>query len=325
MWHVLHLIARPIEALLGVFCVLSAIVLYPDEEGTLQSKFEDFWVRVDDYQHLALSKHAAFMTQVAKLETRFLDTLFGQKLISLRSIEVSISCSLISSILGLSPIFRLFVGDYAISIVALVFNFFIVGGLFLLVGKTVVAKRRITRVVLAILAIILFSLLFTMPISVSAAQSLVLVGGFLSDIAFIAATRWLVRAAGTMTRFWNVAAVVILTILLAFVLVGPYPAVLYTLIYKKTDPGIVLWYSAFVALTNVFDVMVALIFVLLSLILLIHRALWPLLTRTLFRMADIGTKGRRAILTTVGFALLAAGVTGKVPELLQKLIEKLGG
>ncbi len=67
------------------------------------------------------------------------------------------------------------------------------------------------------------------------------------------------------------------------------------------------------------------LFVLLALVLLIHRAIWPLLTRTLFRMADIGTKGRRAILTTVGLALLAAGISGKVPELVQKLIEKLGG
>jgi hypothetical protein len=42
-------------------------------------------------------------------------------------------------------------------------------------------------------------------------------------------------------------------------------------------------------------------------------------------MQDIGTKGRRAILTTVGLALIAAGVTGKVPELVQKVIEKFSG
>jgi hypothetical protein len=82
MWHVLHLIARPIEALLGVFCVLTAIVLYPDEEGKIQSKFEDFWVRVDDFKNLALTRHAAFMIQVAQLETRFLDRVFGHELIS---------------------------------------------------------------------------------------------------------------------------------------------------------------------------------------------------------------------------------------------------
>jgi hypothetical protein len=63
MWHVLHLIARPIEALLGVFCVLTAIVLYPDEEGKLQSRFEDFWVSVDDYKLAALSQHTVWAAQ----------------------------------------------------------------------------------------------------------------------------------------------------------------------------------------------------------------------------------------------------------------------
>jgi hypothetical protein len=79
MWHILHLIARPIEALLGVFCVLSALVPYPGEEGKIQSKFEDFWIRVDDYQKLALSRHVVFMQLVAKLETELLDRVFGYK------------------------------------------------------------------------------------------------------------------------------------------------------------------------------------------------------------------------------------------------------
>jgi hypothetical protein len=94
MWHILHLIARPIEALVVVFCVLSAIVLYPNEEVKIQSKFEDFWIRVDDFQNLALTRHAAFMTGIAKLETRFLDRVFGNRLISIRALGVSFCFSL---------------------------------------------------------------------------------------------------------------------------------------------------------------------------------------------------------------------------------------
>jgi hypothetical protein len=96
MWHLLHLLARPVEALLGLFCVVSAIVLYPDEEGKIQSKFEDFWVRVNDFQNLALTRHAAFMTQVAKLEARLLDRIFGSQLISLQFVFVSTCFSLAS-------------------------------------------------------------------------------------------------------------------------------------------------------------------------------------------------------------------------------------
>ncbi len=67
MWHLLHLIARPIEVLLGLFCVLTAILLYPTEDGKIQSRLEGFWVRVDDYEHLncvfAMHVHLVFVTK----------------------------------------------------------------------------------------------------------------------------------------------------------------------------------------------------------------------------------------------------------------------
>jgi hypothetical protein len=43
-------------------------------------------------------------------------------------------------------------------------------------------------------------------------------------------------------------------------------------------------------------------------------------------MQDIGTKGRRAILTAVGIALLSTSVfNGKMPDLLKEVIKALGG
>jgi hypothetical protein len=49
---------------------------------------------------------------------------------------------------------------------------------------------------------------------------------------------------------------------------------------------------------------------------------WP----HLFRMQDIGTKGRRVILTAVGIALLSASVVGgKFPELLKHILKSFGG
>jgi glucose-6-phosphate isomerase len=43
-------------------------------------------------------------------------------------------------------------------------------------------------------------------------------------------------------------------------------------------------------------------------------------------MADIGTKGRRAILTAVGLALLSASVFGgKFPEFLKEFVKIFGG
>lgn len=68
-----------------------------------------------------------------------------------------------------------------------------------------------------------------------------------------------------------------------------------------SDFGII---AAAVSATNFFNVAFAFLFVLLALLLLLHRLVWPLLTRTLFRMADIGTTGRRAFFAAmVGIAV----------------------
>jgi hypothetical protein len=49
-----HFIVRPAEVLLGLFCLLTAYFLHRDEEGKIQSAMEETWVRIDDYQHVAL-------------------------------------------------------------------------------------------------------------------------------------------------------------------------------------------------------------------------------------------------------------------------------
>jgi len=337
MWHVVHLIARPIEALLGVFCVLSAIVLYPNEEGTIQSKFEDFWIRVDDFQNLALTRHAAFMTGVAKLETQFLNRLFGHNLVSSQSIGVSFSLSLLTfSILGLATlsyaskeedIRSMFLKFY----LSLVLVSLVVG----LTSILVRGRQNARRIVIASAIILVpFFILKFNPNSdparaeVSANILYLAVGGFACDVAFIALTRRFVLWAGEMTSTLRVTGTIVLNVFLALCLMAPLLlSFINALSHRSLSALFTRWFGILdaIALTNVFDVALALLFVLLATLLLIHRALWPLLTRTLFRMADIGTKGRRAILTTVGLALLAAGISGKVPEVLQKIIDKFGG
>ncbi len=352
MWHVLHLIARPIEVLLGAFCVLTAIVLYPNEEGKIQSKFEDFWIRVDDYQHLALSKHAAFMTQVAKLETRFLDRMFGHKLISSRAFGVSFSCSLAA--VSIFIIVSTHQTDQNSSVKfasSCLIASIVLGGACIFLRRLLVLTPLLAIALLLVVSSLIEYRRGSMASVGVLAFAVVVLGGFVCDIAFLLLTRRLTRLAGEMTSSLRVILVVAINLFLAIFLISPYLAVERPFIGWPTIPESVsqtpdsdnspnseLEYPVrsgdgfldnsllfLISLTNMFDAALALLFVLLALLLLVHRLFWPLLTRTLFRMTDIGTKGRRAILTTVGFALIAAGISGKVPELLQELVEKFGG
>jgi len=336
MWHLLHLVVAPAEFLLGLFCLLTAIVLYPGEEGQIQSKFEDFWVRVDDYQQLALSRHAAFMTQVAKLETRFLDRVFGSKLISSRAVGVSVCCSLGTPLVLLLVLIMLGTGLILLVPLMLLSCFLLVLGSAGFLQKRTILRRGLRAIAFTLLALCL-GLLLAMAYGYLRTGSLsmlvlvmllVVLGGFSCDVLFIALTRRLVRWAGEMTSSLKVFATVVVNLLLALLLVGlPMPMFYLSKHFEGRRVSEIVsgvyGIAVIIACTNIFDVVLVLLFILLATILLIHRALWPLLTRTLFRMQDIGTKGRRGILMTAGLALLGwSGV--KLPEVVKELLKGLG-
>jgi hypothetical protein len=222
MWHVLHLIARPFEVLLGLFCVLSAIVLYPNEEGTIQSKFEDFWIRVDDYQQLALSKHAAFMTQVAKLETRFLDRVFGHRLVSGQALGVSFCFSMV----GLSLVFV--VGERNDPTLRNFFTEYLVLSMIIGAASIFVRRRNIVRRVVVAIPLLLL-VIRTLKCDCSGSDTMrlftAIVGaailGFGCDMLFITLTRRLLRWAGQMTSSIKVLATVILSLVFVVILASP--------------------------------------------------------------------------------------------------------
>jgi hypothetical protein len=341
MWHVLHLIARPIEALLGVFCVVTAIMLYPSEEGKIQSKFEDFWVRVDDFQRTTLSNHTTFLQQVARLESSWLDRLFGHKLLSARSVAVSLvlsfsSAATVASAMSLQDDHS----EVALFLFLLSILCYLLGPLMLLYPLVRFPEGPHVKPLSFTVIVIVVGLIILQRSLVFVVVSVICIS---CDFLFISLTRRLLHLAGTMTKSTTIALVVVLNCSLAALLcVLPifFSARIDQMLYIRfIEPSHGESNSAIlareimavnnnitlIATSNSIDAVIACLFGLLAVTLLVHRALWPLLTRTLFRMTDIGTKGRRAILTTVGLALLAAGISGKVPELVQKLIEKFGG
>jgi hypothetical protein len=311
MWHLAQLVMHPALILLGVFCLFTGLLLHTDEEGKIQNWFEDFWVRVDDYQQLVLSRHTAFMVQVAKFETKLLDSLFGSELWSLRAIVVSVCCSVASFGLGMLIIGHASGEEAKIWCLLLV-------GLIVLVVVFIRTRSPFARGIIVGILLLADLLFVLVPI-----PDLVLVaGGVLSDVAFIALTRRIVRWAGEMRSTFEVLGAVVFTLVLACVLLSPAFGLSSSLSNFFSNSSILAGVSALIALislSNLFDAMLALLFVFLALILLLHRALWPLLNRTVFRIQEAGIKGRRAILVTIGIALLG------LPELIKRVMEKVAG
>jgi hypothetical protein len=114
---------------------------------------------------------------------------------------------------------------------------------------------------------------------------------FASDFLFVAITRQLLRS---VQRFTSYLTILILLVgnsaCAAFLVVVPFYWGAELNDYR-TDPAEDIGFVLKIAsLFNCVDAFLAALFALLVLLLLMHRALWPLLTRTLFRMADIATK-----------------------------------
>jgi hypothetical protein len=318
----------------------------------MQSVLEDLWARIDDRQRSVLSLHAAFMQQVAKSTSRGLDLLFGHGLFTLRCVGASI-CFSVSSVALVLLSMLLYPGNWHNLEKSDLLNSAILACLaiaYLFLGTIHLWFRgfRFTKTWLLLIlasAFVLWGIGFSAPsldlphkLMYVATRGVPAIGAcFLCDALFIAATRASLRWAGEMRSSWKIAALVLLNLLLAagLVLAPLYWAFETTLggalggIMASSDSppatesatDIVMSASA----SNAIDVLAASAFVLLAAALLVHRAIWPLLNRSIFRLQEIGAKSRRAILISLGLTLVAAGTGENTWEWVKKIAEMLGG
>jgi hypothetical protein len=335
--HAAHILVRLLEFLLGAFCIVTATLLYPKEDGTIQSKLEDLWIRTDDFGEVALSRHARFMSRVAKLETHLLDRLFGTRLVSVQALGVSFCLSICTNSFALYWLLK--DGLYMVAQGMRFYEFLMLACPALAIGVACVfvRNRNILRfgIILAALTCYAAEMLVGGGLDFDETTGLFglfvivfLIGGFLCDVVFITVTRRLLGWAGGMNSGIKVFALVFLNIVMSLLLLGPAFVTYY---YMFTDarskffdkvPGWILSSALCISLSNIFDVLLALLFVLLALMLLIQFAIWPLLTRTLFRITDM--KVRRGILVAIALGLIAGSLhVEKLSELFGKIIDKL--
>jgi len=354
MWHVLQLAFRLALAVAGAFCLLTACLAYPGEEGKMQSVLEDLWAKIDDRQKGALSAHTVFMQQVAKATSRGFDAVFGHALLSRRCLGVSVAYSIASFgtlafldnfanvIADKGPLRDSWKGDASNALAGLS-----LAAVYLFVGSIplIYKKFRFTKVWL-------FLILISVPFLWEAMQDdpvwapanllldfvpwglMATVGAFGCDVLFIAATRRSLRWAGEMQKTFKIAAVILLNVLFGIgLMVAP---LIYSFAYVVLDeawglsrPTSVKYKLASVVFavagSNTLDFLASIVFVVLAVVLLIHRALWPVLNRSVFRLQEIGANGRRAILISLGAGLLGAALGAHAPAWARKAAELLKG
>jgi hypothetical protein len=344
MWNSVHIFLRILSLTGGLLSLYAAAFLYEDEYGRIQSKLEEWWIRLSDKQSLAISRHAAFMREVARLETQLLDGLFGDRLLSLRAIGVSQCLSVASMGLAVLVGYTLNLLYYhrgssssfekpgtAASAAVFIGIFLVLGTLPALFRNRALPILWYTSVILLVWVPVIGMALVEVTQRLAATLSFAFVASFGCDVMFIALTRWALRRASGMERFYQIAVIILVNCLLSLLLlVGPllimFPqpaersATLDPFELSTTVPAYYLA-AGLVAGLNEIDVLVALIFVFLALLMLCHRLFWPIINRPLYSLQAIGIARRRKLLYTVGIALFFGGVTP--PRLVMEILGHL--
>jgi hypothetical protein len=307
--------------LLGLVLLYLAFFLRESDEGKLQNRLEELWVRIDDLSRTALTKQAAFIQGVSGFVTSGFDRVFGRGLFSAKAIFASLCFSaaaiwlavvLVESTMptinnGFSPFLAILVcvGTLYLGYAPRPFRYvgfvWAPAAVFVaFVYMTVPGQQQWSwNEPLAALA----DTTYTIPAALIAA------GGVGSDIVFVAFTRYCLRI---NSRLRKPIAMMLLLVAngLAGLLLCLVPVVLLRLVESRT------WFRNWphaletlltLASSNLLDAFVGVLWVLVSAAAVAHLLVWPVLERPIYSAQRYGLVKQPKLLAAIGvLALLFA-------------------
>jgi hypothetical protein len=306
-------VAHVILGLLGLLLLYAGLFLTETEEGQLQNRLEDLWVRVDDLHSKALSRQAAFLQQASGLVADVFARVFGQKLISMKSVASCLCFSLASMYLSLA-LFVKEVPQLSQQVLLICSAIFLASGF----------SRRLRYAGFAVLAFAgvleLVGLRGWLKVYQSSSYEVALGTLFyaiaiLTGIGFIALTHWSMRLASHESSAARLIAIILSNIGVSAVLVAPLFYV-YLLSYHvsvfgpRIGPSLVSRPHGFliflydISVTNLFTALAAFVVVLAMLAALLHRLAWPVISRPMYAAHRHGLIAQHKLLTGLGVSCL---------------------
>jgi hypothetical protein len=319
---------------LGVLFVCAALFLYENEEGRIQNKLEEWWIRLSDRGKEPRSWAAAFMQDVADSTGRGFDRLLGKRLLSLRFIFVSISFSIASAFLFVFlvwPVVHNPPPTVSREEVLLFVVFFAGFGSVpaFTNSKTILGKTSLglwwAAIVLALLKIADFMLFVSSTRGAGPAAGgvgyiiLLLAPSLFCDLSYIVLTRWILRRISKIDRVREIVLEVLVSLLiLATLLCAPIIFGVRIGRYFPLAGGVLL---VSIVLNSV-DLVVGFAALILALLLLLHRLFWPTVGRSIYAIQRFGLIKNKKLLWVIGITLVFLprhSITGLFKSLLEKL------
>lgn len=337
--NVIWWLLKPVSLLL-----IYLTFLYEDEEGKIQDRIIELWVRLDDRRSTSLSWAAILIQSAARLVAGAMDYFFGTKPVSFRLLGTSFFFSLASlePFLGFSPHPNShwpFTGPYH-------WTHLFQAILYLALGMVPAFTKN--RWFLGVWYICIIRVMYTFVFAVLIVfagkhgslglASNLLVGAttglgmsFLCDILWISFARKLLRrvlaALGTQQVYWSV----LFACFMLVVMLTVFPAIagltiLDTLSRINVLPSTLLFVGVamiFSFALNGVGLLACLAAFAFSGAMLLHGLVWPTLQRPLYFLQRQGVIENKKLLWGVGIALLLLPKPQTMSALFELLVSKL--
>jgi len=334
----------------GAMCVSIAFLLREDEEGRIQNRLENLWIKIDDLQKQAVSRHIAFIRTVSDAVSNLFNRVFGSKIFSIRSFCIS-TCLSIALIFLTIFSFNYFTGKRD----SILYELLGTGIIILIYGIVValITDRKWLRVWYAGFCYFIYAkyLQYTYEfISASISSSnplpvlvlLMMILGLGGGSVVFALLIGIVRKSLVWLSKSNSLLKLILIILLnslpmLSVYIGAHSVIYSLIFYEAADKagftsgagqwwslGIVLmslFFLVCIIITNLIFTFSAIIFIALSIAVLLHKAFWPVLERPIYALQRFGVIQRRKTVAGLGVLLILAS-WGKW-DIILKMLDKL--
>ncbi len=343
----MHLAIKILRWILGVSLILT-LLLKEDSEKNIQSLVETWWVKLAYGQDKALSRVTAFLRALARLTGSVFDRLFGKRLFSLRGVGVSVCYSIASfflftQLMALTPkLGELVLVIAPVSYLAWVyfFLFLFLGSvpalqqshnhpMLLIGGATLVATTLIvSTIIVPVVKFMRFSWRTHQIVTATDIASLLLLTAVIStgcDFGFIALTRWMLRKASASKRGPAILGIVSLNSLLGLVLFCGPTLLLYLALlkghYRISSMSLIAYALMFLGpAVNAIDILACSLFVVLMVLMLVHRLLWPVMEGPIYVFQRYGLIKHKGLLVTAGVSLLfGKSIWAVLAELTGKL------
>ena len=306
---------RVIGTGIGTLLVIYGLFTVPTDQKRWENYLVRWWVWIEGKRESGLHWQTAFLQVVTVVTTIGFDRVFGPRLLSWEAAGASIGLAMGSLFLGLFAIYLHDFSDIVVDILALLF-----GCLFAFVGLIRIFRPKLVRYQpQAALCLLFFFFLVAIvadhltlkwhtvsyeEVRLMESILVALSASLLTDVFFVSLMRLLLRYALTGSGF--VSLLIICTNLLVAGAVSIGPAYVASTSDINSMGAFGMGFFQALALMNVFDTLAAAVVVVLGVIMLLHRLIWPPISRLLQVMGDEHILLKRWPLFFGGVSVLAA-------------------